>query len=788
MSETSDSQPLAAAEFFSDPNVLKSFLNSISDIVFLLDHNGCYLKIVTDKKGLLIGHEKDLLGKPFAEILPPEVAARCMGVLNKALNTGKCQCIEYNLDVPDGTKWFDCRVIPIKTQQDQPQTVLWIAKDSSDEKNIKKAIAQQEREKNLILNSIPDILAYLSTNRKILWANQTSRSILSPHMQTTGQYCYEIWFDRSAPCSNCPIPKIIETRKKQTIQITLKNDTTWLMTMTPVFDREGNIEGILEHGQDITRSIASAKMLAKSNKHLQLALQAANETAWEWEIGKPMEVTEECAKILGYNQNEYPRTEEEFLKLIHPSDKSYVAQKLLQVKNKEIESFVLQYRIKRKDGFWAWLHTTGVVVNSTDPNQAMRMIGINRDITEQKKMRDTLLQSRTDAEFLISELESEARQNTQKIIQSQLADTARSNLISYTRCELKTELATLSETLAKLASQPLPEHLQKYLSDMEQSKNILTGLVNSMTDQYQGKPAPVPIHFSLHDFLEEYIASNPLSKTGLILEPSQNLPESIKTDRNKLSRILTMLTKTLHQPTSSKSISIQILTQDNDRLLFRVKDNSTTIDQKQYSNIQREMLMPGALPQDASEDFCGLMMAKTLTQTLGGELIYKTFSSNAHGFEFSIPFFLPDHTDKANEACSALPNLSLAEVKKPEQHLILIAQESTNSILLTKTILKNLNYRTLSATNSERVLEIMRNVNLDAILIDVSPSQIKCFETVQAIRKIETEKNRPPVPIIGITSDETDDEAKLWANSKINGFILKPVSKQQIKKILEDLL
>jgi PAS domain S-box-containing protein len=136
---------------------LKSLIDTIPDILFVLDKEGNYVDIHTPKDELLVNPKSTLIGKNINQFLESELVSRYMDAINSTIRNDKLTQFDYYLKVPAGTKYFNARII--KNSED---TVLVVIRDITEKKiheeELKKA--KEEAEKSNRLKS--EFLAQMS--------------------------------------------------------------------------------------------------------------------------------------------------------------------------------------------------------------------------------------------------------------------------------------------------------------------------------------------------------------------------------------------------------------------------------------------------------------------------------------------------------------------------------------------------------------------------------------------------------------------------------------------------
>ena len=133
----------------------------------------------------------------------------------------------------------------------------------AERKKAQAALEAAEHQQAAILGSLVELVFYLDTDLKILWANRAACESLDMALEEAlGRHCYELWRQREEPCSDCPIAKAMKTGTKQHIEKCTPDCGAWYVGGNPVRDEEGHIVGAVEVRLDITeRKRAEQRLL-----------------------------------------------------------------------------------------------------------------------------------------------------------------------------------------------------------------------------------------------------------------------------------------------------------------------------------------------------------------------------------------------------------------------------------------------------------------------------------------------------------------------------------------------
>jgi len=143
-------QALAAAE-----TELRSLFAAMTELIFVKDADGRYLKIAAGNPALLAQPAGELIGATEYDIFPPEQAERFVSAIRQALATGATQVLEYQLLLEGQASWFAASISPLNERE-----VIWVARDITQRKQTEAALQlQQQRSEQLLLNVLPAPIA-----------------------------------------------------------------------------------------------------------------------------------------------------------------------------------------------------------------------------------------------------------------------------------------------------------------------------------------------------------------------------------------------------------------------------------------------------------------------------------------------------------------------------------------------------------------------------------------------------------------------------------------------------
>ena len=146
---------------------LRTLINAMTDVIFVGNSEGRYLKIVDTSPSLLYKPSKELLGRTLHEVFPKALADFFLNHLRQAINTQKSVNFEYSLPIGDKKLWFYATVSPLTDDK-----ILMVARDITDRKQAEESLRESEEKYRTIFEESFDGLFITSPSGKILDMNR----------------------------------------------------------------------------------------------------------------------------------------------------------------------------------------------------------------------------------------------------------------------------------------------------------------------------------------------------------------------------------------------------------------------------------------------------------------------------------------------------------------------------------------------------------------------------------------------------------------------------------------
>jgi PAS domain S-box-containing protein len=283
---------------------------------------------------------------------------------------------------PDGKSWrLRCR--RLNDPRNQDPRILEIAEDITETVKIREVKTAAEKHRNLILETMRELLAFHDTELRIRWANKAAADSVGKTVnELIGRHCYEIWHQRDTPCADCPVVNVIQTGEFHECEVSSPDGRIFHLRGYPAYDDKDTLIGVVEYGLDITG------LRYSENRYRMIFMNSPIGIFRSTLEGRFLEVNPALAEMLGYDSPDAVIRE-----VSHIGEQLYSRienhQRIIreQLQSNDISHHVNQYR--RKDGSW---FTANLYLKTARDSEGRPMFfeGIVEDITKRVQAEEDL--------------------------------------------------------------------------------------------------------------------------------------------------------------------------------------------------------------------------------------------------------------------------------------------------------------------------------------------------------------------------------------------------------------
>jgi PAS domain S-box-containing protein len=257
-------------------NRYKSLAENVPSILMRYDRN---LRVVYLSKAAeeVTGVPSDeVIGKTNREAgMPKRLCVLWDDAIREVFRTGRNKDLEVDFPLKDGSKTFYLRLAPEFDREGEVQHVLGVSTDITERKRTEKAILRAKEEWELTFDAVPDLMAVLDTQHRIVRVNKAMATRLGvTPKQCIGQSCHEAVHGQPQPPQFCPHALTCQDGKEHRAEVhepRLGGD--FLVSTTPLLDGQGKLIGSIHVARDITERKQAEDKVKRSLREKEVLLK-----------------------------------------------------------------------------------------------------------------------------------------------------------------------------------------------------------------------------------------------------------------------------------------------------------------------------------------------------------------------------------------------------------------------------------------------------------------------------------------------------------------------------------
>jgi PAS domain S-box-containing protein len=354
-------------------------------------------------------------------------------------------------------------------------------------------LSKSEQEKAVILDAMTELVLFLDTDLRVIWANKAMREAfnLKPG-QLNGKHCYQALHNRSRACSICPAERTLKTDAPQEVVDISSYKKNWVLRSYPVWNEKGALSGVVEIVTDITERRRAEEAMRQSEQKYRELFENANDMIFILDFaGQILSCNTAAARTYGYEPERMPG-----LNMANLLDKSClpVVRKLFRKKRGELDvpnpmEFLTHTRTG--EAVWVEVNTRGI----KEKGKLIAIHGIARNITERKRMEEALKKREQELEEKSRNLEDA---NTALRVLLKRREDDKAELEEKVICNVRELVLPYIENLKMT---PINSHQLNQLKILERNTSeIISPFLRTLSTKY---PNLTPMEIKIINFIRE---------------------------------------------------------------------------------------------------------------------------------------------------------------------------------------------------------------------------------------------------------------------------------------------
>jgi PAS domain S-box-containing protein len=433
--------------------------------------------------------------------------------------------------------------------------------------------------------------------------------------------------------------------------------------------------------------------------------------------------------------------------------------------------YSFEARHRRKDGT---VFPVEVTLSKIRLGNALRIMGLARDITERKEYEDALIQAKEQAE---------------------VANRAKSDFLARMSHEIRTPMNSVLGMLRLVLMGHLPDSQRERIRVARESADSLLWLLNDLLDLSRieaGKFSLQEEPFNLRSVLDNILKEMelPATEKGLTLSSSlaQALPENVVGDPHRLKQIIRNLLNNAVKYTERGWICLRVYPADAasdcegeprgaNRVIFEVSDTGKGIDAESLETVF-DFYDQGkhALLSPEQGTGLGLAICRKLSEQMGGAIWAESAPGEGSTFFVRLPF-----RTQRERTFVERPGTEAERVEALPPLRILLAEDQRMNQIFTVDLLTTYGHTVEVAENGQQVLEKLAREHFDLVLMDLKMPIMDGIEATMRIRTAQPDRMSPDIPIIGLSAHAApEEEVERIRSVGLDDYVIKPVSFEKL--------
>jgi len=658
------------------------------------------------------------------------------------------------------------------------------------------------------IDGFTGMIFYKNLDNRFIWVNDhyvksmgiSKELLLSENINNlfpvkdNEQYIYD---DNEVIATGLPKRNIVES-------VMTADGEKWVRTdKVPMFNRNGEITGIIGFAFDITEEMKLQRALKKSEElyHSIYDNSPLVFGIWNKEF-RFLDWNKRGEEVFGWSKEEV--LGQRFVDLlIPPAIKTPITDVAQHLLDSGIDRITANENIT-KDGTILFCEWHNTLLHDNEGN-LVGTISLGLDKTESRRAEEAILGAKEEAEKANRELSlinaaleneiSERMETEDKLrkakIEADVANMAKSQFLANMSHEIRTPMNGILG-MAQLLGMNLNGENKELVDIVINSGKTLLTIIDDILDLSRIEAGKVKLsqeEFDITVLVNEVnkVMQPLIEQKGLLYNSyiDKAIVNHLTGDPDRLKQVLFNLLGNAIKFTEQGSIELSIVKgkvfDDKLQLIFSISDSGIGIAKEKIGQLFTYFTQgDDSVTKKYGGTGLGLAISKQLINMMDGEISVESDPGVGSNFIFSPIFKL-----NTEEVLIVYPE-DLPTIARTNLTALLVEDDYVSGLLI-KMLCERKNIELKIATCGTQALEILKYENFAIIFMDIQMPDISGYETTKIVRDIEKTLNRH-TPIIATTAFALVGDREKCIEAGMDDYLAKPIDAENFYTILDNYI
>ena len=671
--------------------------------------------------------------------------------------------------------WVESTIVPFMDEQEHPERYISVRTDITSRKILEEQLSEQRAFYERISETMGEGLCVQDAEGRCTYLNSEGEKLLGwTREEFIGRPVHETIHKVTAdgqllPAEECPIVLSLTNNGHwhgDDQVFVRRNGTAFPVEATSrAIVRDGVNCGSVVAFSDISERKENERIVHLAQERLNLALEGSALALWDWDIVHDrVYLSDRWSLMMGGERQDVVIDSATMFDLVHADERALHKSKLIDVFNNKCEFYSVEFRVRRLDGEWIWIHTHGKIVERNASGRVTRMSGTKANITERRRAEEALRLAKDAAEA---------------------ASRAKGDFLANMSHEIRTPMNGIIGMTELALDTELNREQREYLMLVQSSADALLTIINDILDFSKiesGKLDIETIEFSLEHMLRETMKSLAVrahqKKLELLLHVASDVPDKLVGDPGRLRQVIVNLVGNAIKFSTTGEIEVAVLhipkaPEGFARLTFSVRDTGVGIPRNKFHSIFESFSQADtSTTRRYGGTGLGLTISSQLIELMGGQIELESEVGIGSTFHFTID--LP--------MISGSPLADYQQTGRIAGMSVLIADDNETNRRLLFEILSNWKMLpTVTSNGQEALVELERATKAGQpyalALLDLQMPDMDGFELVEHIR---LHPEYLVKTLMMLTSEGQRGHAARCRKLGVAAYLMKPIAQSEL--------